>query len=106
MAHSPFAELLKDWQARREQQRLKVTRSVSLYDTDVVKVKALAAVFGVSEPEIIASIIHHGLFELESRIPYEQGTKVIRVEEGEEVYEDIGMMPRYIEKIREITRGG
>ncbi len=106
MNHSPFVELLKDWEVRREQQRQKVTRSVSLYDTDVVKVKALSAIFGVPEQEIIASIIHHGLFELESRIPYEQGTKVIRVEEGEEIYEDVGMMPRYIEKIREITRGG
>ncbi len=106
MTNSPFVELLKDWEARREQQRQKVTRSVSLYDTDVVKVRALAAVFGVAEQEIIASIIHHGLFELESKIPYEQGSKVIRVEEGEDIYEDIGMMPRYIDKIREITRGG
>ena len=106
MSQSPFVELLKDWEARLEQQRQKVTRSVSLYDTDVVKIRALAAVFGLSEHEIIASIIHNGLFELESRIPYEKGERVIRVEEGEEVYEDVGLMPRYIEKIREITRGG
>lgn len=106
MSASPFVELLKDWESRLLLQRQKVTRSVSLYDTDVVKVKALAAVFGISEQEIVASIIHHGLFELESKIPYEQGTKVIRVEEGEDIYEDVGMMPRYIDKILEITRGG
>lgn len=106
MSTSPFVELLKDWEARLLSQRQKVTRSISLYDTDVVKVKALAAVFGISEQEIVASIIHHGLFELESRIPYEKGPRVIRVEEGEDVYEDVGMMPKYIDKIREITRGG
>lgn len=106
MTPNTFNELLKDWTARQLSQRQKVTRTISLYDTDMVKVKALAAVFGLSEQEVVASIIHHGLFELESKIPYEQGSKVIRVEEGEEVYEDVGMMPRYIDKIREITRGG
>lgn len=106
MFASPFTELLKDWETRLLSQRQKVTRSVSLYDTDVVKVRALAAVFGISEQEVVASIIHHGLFELESRIPYEKGPRVIRVEEGEEIHEDIGMMPKYIDKIREITRGG
>lgn len=106
MYASPFVELLKDWESRLHVQRQKVTRSVSLYDTDVVKVKALAAVFQLSEQEVIASILHHGLFELESRIPYEKGQRVIRMEEGEEIFEDVGMMPRYIEKIREITRGG
>lgn len=105
MTPNTFNELLKDWTARQLSQRQKVTRTISLYDTDMVKVKALAAVFGLSEQEVVASIIHHGLFELESKIPYEQGNKVIRVEEGEDIYEDIGMMPRYIEKIRDITRG-
>ena len=105
MTPNTFNDLLRDWTARQLSQRQKVTRTISLYDTDMVKVKALAAVFGISEQEIVASIIHHGLFELESKIPYEQGSKVIRVEEGEDVYEDIGVMPRYIDKIREITRG-
>lgn len=105
MTPNAFNDLLQDWTARQLSQRQKVTRTISLYDTDMVKVKALAAVFGISEQEIVASIIHHGLFELESKIPYEQGSKVIRVEEGEDVYEDIGVMPRYIDKIREITRG-
>lgn len=101
---SPFVELLRDWEARRVLQRQKVVRSVSLFDTDLVKVRALAEVYGLSEQEIVASLIHHGLFELESRIPYEPGTRVIRVEEGDDIYEDIGMMPQYMEKIREITR--
>ena len=105
MTPNAFNDLLQDWTARQLSQRQKVTRTISLYDTDMVKVKALAAVFGLSEQEVVASIIHHGLFELESKIPYEQGSKVIRVEEGEDVYEDIGMMPRYIDKIRDITRG-
>lgn len=106
MVASSFMDLLKDWESRLLLQRQKVNRTVSLYDTDAVKIKALAAVYQIPEQEIIASILHHGLFELESRMPYEKGARVIRVEEGENVYEDVGMMPRYIEKIREITRGG
>ncbi len=106
MVASSFVELLKDWESKLLLQRQKVVRSVSLFDTDVVKIKALAAVYNISEQEIIASIIHHGLFELETRMPYEKGTRVIRIEEGENIYEDAGMMPRYIDKIREITRGG
>ncbi len=105
MTPNTFNDLLKEWTARQLSQRQKVARTISLYDTDMVKVKALSAVFGLSEQEVVASIIHHGLFELESKIPYEQGSKVIRVEEGEDIYEDIGVMPRYIDKIREITRG-
>lgn len=105
MTPNTFNDLLKDWTARELSQRQKVTRTISLYDTDMVKVKALAAVFGLTEQEVVASIIHHGLFELESKIPYEQGSKVIRIEEGEDIYEDVGIMPRYIDKIRDITRG-
>lgn len=106
MATSTFSELLKEWVGRREERQNKVVRSISLYDTDVVKVKALASVFDIPEQDVLASIIRHGLFELESKIPYEKGTKVIRIEEGDAIYEDVGLMPRYIEKIREITRGG
>lgn len=106
MVASSFVELLKDWESRQLLRRQKVVRSVSLFDTDVVKIKALASVYNLPEQEVIASIIHHGLFELETRMPYEKGARVIRIEEGENIYEDAGMMPRYIDKIREITRGG
>jgi hypothetical protein len=106
MVASSFVELLKDWESRQLLRRQKVVRSVSLFDTDVVKIKALASIYNLSEQEVIASIIHHGLFELETRMPYEKGARVIRIEEGENIYEDAGMMPRYIDKIREITRGG
>ena len=29
-------------------------------------------------------------------MPYIQGSKVIRIEDGEEIYEDAGPMPRYL----------
>ena len=105
MSHSAFAELIQEWEARQLLHRQKVPMQVSVFDTDRVKIQALAAVYNLSEQEIIASVLHHGLFELETRMPYQKGTRVIRVEEGEEIFEDIGMMPRYIANIHELTRG-
>lgn len=37
------------------------------------------------------------LRQIEARIPYKPGPKVIRVEDDEPIYEDIGDMPRYLE---------
>lgn len=105
MSHNAFAELIQEWEARQLLHRQKVPMQVSVFDTDRVKIQALAAVYNLSEQEIVASVLHHGLFELETRMPYQKGTRVIRVEEGEEIFEDIGMMPRYIAKIHELTRG-
>lgn len=105
MSHNAFVELIQEWEARHLLQRQKVPMQISVFDTDRVKVQALAAVYGITEQEILASVLHHGLFELETRMPYQKGSRVIRVEEGEEIFEDIGMMPRYIAKLQELTRG-
>lgn len=102
MPVSPFAELLNDWEHQRRLQRQRVMRSVSLYDTDTVKIKALADVFNLPEQEIIASLLHQGLFELESQMPGDIGHAATRGP----LLQGAGLMPRYIERIREITRGG
>lgn len=104
MTQSAFAELVADWEQKQAMKRDKVPLQVPVYDTDRVKIQALADVYGMSEQDILAALIHHGLFELESHIPYRKGSRVVGHENGQDVYEDVGVMPRYIAKIQEITR--
>ena len=47
--------------------------------------------------------MHQALNTLEEQMPYIAGDKVIRVEEGEEVYEDVGPMPRYLAAKRSLA---
>ena len=46
--------------------------------------------------QLAAELLHTVLLEVEEKMPYKPGTKIIRMEEGDPVYEDIGPMPRYI----------
>ena len=39
-------------------------------------------------------------------MPYVQGDKVIRLEEGDEVYEDIGPLPRYLDAQKKVLENG
>jgi len=51
---------------------------------------------------VVATLIHEALNELEAKMPYVQGNKVIRIEDGEEIYEDAGPMPRYMAEQRKL----
>ena len=46
-------------------------------------------------------MLHESLDALEAAIPYEAGDKVIQQDEfGDPVFEDAGLMPRYVELLR------
>ena len=97
MTISTFSSLLEIWEKSAQQNTGKVTREVSVYETDDVKVRALAAMYSLPVEEITASLIHQAIIELEEKMPYVAGQKVIRVEEGSDIYEDVGPMARYLE---------
>lgn len=104
MAISTFSSLLETWEKAAQKDVGKVTRQVSLYESDEVKIRALAAMYALPVEEITASLIHQAIIELEEKMPYVPGHRVIRVEEGSDIYEDIGPMARYLEvqgKLRE-----
>lgn len=97
MAISSFSSLLQTWEKNAQKDVGKLTRQVSLYESDDVKIRALAAMYSLPVEEITASLIHQAIVELEEKMPYVAGDKVIRVEEGADIYEDVGPMARYLE---------
>lgn len=63
---------------------------------DLIKVEALAGVYRLPTNDLLANLINKALHEVEVQIPYVVGSKVIRTEEGDPVYEDVGRAPAYL----------
>ncbi len=102
MATSAFHTLLQNWEKHSRQVNGKVKQQFKIYRSDAVKLEALARVYQLPADEIVCSLLHQAIRELESQMPYVPGQQVIRVEEGEEIYEDIGPMPAYIAEQRKL----
>lgn len=102
MSNSGFRHLLSRWEKNSlsKQERQEVT--VSLNKQDVLKISALARVYQKSEQDITAEIMHEALQELEEAMPYVAGQKVIRIEDGQEIYEDIGPTRTFIEVLNQL----
>ena len=50
--------------------------------------------------------MHAGLDEIAAAMPYEPGPKIIsRDDQGDPVYEDIGLTPRFVELTRKFKKG-
>ena len=47
-------------------------------------------------PTITEGLLHSAVMEAEKSMPYVQGSEVIRVEDGEEVYADAGKTPAFV----------
>jgi len=94
-SHS-FKTLLDRWQLHRQAQQEHSECQVRLPTTDLIKLEALAETFQLERDQILASLLHQAIIEVEEKMPYIPGPNVIRVEEGEEIYEDIGPMPQYL----------
>lgn len=69
---------------------------------DLIRLQALSEVFGLSTDQIGAQLLHTILQEVEEKLPYRAGPRVIRVEDDDPVYEDIGPTPRYLEAKRRL----
>ncbi len=104
MSNSGFRNLLDQWQensANNEEQQ-KVT--VSLNKQDVLKIAALAQIYQKDEKDITAELMHEALLELEEAMPYVAGKKVIRIEDGQEIYEDVGPTVTFIEALNRMKQ--
>jgi hypothetical protein len=73
---------------------------------DAARLKALAELFpGQAIEEIVTDLLGAALDEIAAAMPYEKGPKVIsRDDQGDPVYEDIGMTPRFIELTRKFKK--
>ena len=106
MSLSSFSTLLKEWQEHSEKQQQKLSKEVSYYAQDDLKIRALAETYSLSVEAILADLIHHALFEIEEKMPYVPGKKVIRIEEGAKIYDDIGPMAQYLEALKKLQETG
>ena len=96
MSASLIKKMLQDWERRSTNAGELVKTEVVLNRLDLIKLEALAETYELPADELLADLIATALREVEQQIPYEPGPKVIRVEEGDPVYEDIGRTPQYL----------
>lgn len=96
MGSESLFKLLQSWEehASTVSQQTEVTLSIN--KTDVVRLAALAEIYKLPENQIIATLIHEAINELEAKMPYIPGKKVIRIEDGDEIFQDTGPMPAYL----------
>ena len=73
---------------------------------DASRLQALAELFpGRTVEEILTDLLHTGLDEIAAAMPYEPGPIVIsRDDQGDPVYEDVGLTPRFVEATRRIKK--
>ena len=105
MSLSNFSRMLESWENHAEEEQKKVKMEISYLASDDIKLKALAEVYKLPFDEVVSSLIHQAILEVEEKMPYIAGNKVIRVEESAEVYEDIGPMARYLEAQHQLKAG-
>lgn len=95
--------LLTNWQKNSDAESDKLKCECYISQHDDIRIQAFAKTFNHSQEAILEDIIHTALDELERSIPYIPGSKVIRMEDGDPIYEDIGLMPHYLRNKQHIN---
>lgn len=102
MGNESLSRLLNEWENRARKVNGRKEETLAIYQGDDIKLEALARMYQLSKDDVVATLIHEALNELEAKMPYVPGNKVIRIEDGEEIYEDAGPMPRYMAEQRKL----
>ncbi|MGA2188112.1 MAG: type 1 pili tip component [Steroidobacteraceae bacterium] len=102
-----FKALLSRWKKDAVPAKTANEYPVRLTLHDAARLHALAALFpGQRIPELITDLLHAALDEVAAAMPYEPGPKIIsRDDQGDPVYEDAGLTPRFVELTREFKKG-
>jgi hypothetical protein len=97
-----FKPLLDRWRKDLPPVRTAREYAVRLALDDASRLHALLELFpGRTAEEIITDLLHAGLDEIAAAMPYEPGPKIIsRDDQGDPVYEDVGLTPRFVELTR------
>lgn len=101
---NPFKSVIDKWQAKALEAEETTEVSITLKTADLVKIRAFAEVYGLPESEITVSLLEAAIKEAERAMPYVQGDTVIRVEDGEEIFDDAGKTPAYVEAERRLSK--
>ncbi len=102
MGNESLSKLLNKWENRARNINGRKEETLSIYQCDSIKLEALSRMYKLSKADVVSTLIHEALNELEAKMPYIPGNKVIRIEDGEEIYEDAGPMPRYLEEQKKL----
>ncbi len=97
-----FKELLESWEQQASGARTAAEYSVRLPIDDAARLHALAQLFpGRTCEQIITDLLSAALQEVGAAMPYVPGQRVIsRDDQGDPVYEDVGLTPRFMELTR------
>ena len=95
-------ELLDQWQQHAAAKVTVTDYSVRLPLEDAARIHAIADMFpGRTREQIITDLLGVALSDLAASMPYVQGKKVISTDDqGDPVYEDAGLTPRFMELTR------
>jgi len=96
--------LLDDLEHQAHRQANVRELSLKIDHEDLIRVQALAEAYGLTVDEIGSQLLHSILLLVEEKMPYRPGPGVIRVEDDEPVYEDIGPTPRYLAAKRRLEQ--
>ncbi len=98
------ARLLDELETKARYENSLTNLDVTIAREDLVRMEALASAFGLTREEVCTSLLHTILMEVEEKMPYRPGSTVIRIEDGDPIYEDVGPMPRYLAAKRKIEK--
>jgi hypothetical protein len=104
MTSSLIKKMLADWELRSTHVKEQVSTKIVLNKRDLIKVEALAEAYKLPASDLLADLINTALREIAEQMPYVAGDKVIRVEEGDPIYEDVGRTPEYMSAIDRLQR--
>ncbi|HSG04653.1 MAG TPA: hypothetical protein VLA39_13115 [Marinobacterium sp.] len=102
MPHTNIESLLAKLKIRGDELSSRTPLTIAIDTDDLIRLEALSRLYKLPMEELSATLMSEILQQVEARIPYKPGPKVIRVEDDEPIYEDIGDMPRYLEIKRAI----
>jgi hypothetical protein len=96
MTSSLIKKMLDDRDVRSTHVKEQVSTKIVLNKQDLIRVEALAEAYKLPASDLLANLINTTLREIEEQMPYVAGDKVIRIEEGDPIYEDVGRTPEYL----------
>ncbi|WP_225307553.1 hypothetical protein [Nitrincola iocasae] len=99
-----FSALLLKLERHATERKGQQSVTLPIHQEDLFRLQALCEVYAVSLDELGPALFQTLLQEIEARMPYRPGARVIREEDGDPVYEDIGPTPRYLEIIRRLEK--
>ncbi len=95
-------ELVRQWENDATGRLTRSPYEVHLDLEAAARLAALAEMYPKRQPEeLLGELIGAALEELEAGLPYVKGTHVVATDEqGDPLYEDVGLTPRFLELSR------